>query len=125
MFLVRLFFFHLFTLYKIRAVAKYRKKSMQELFVDLKFHICKFMVDTVVKQQQEATSEENDTCLNVFNKICRVFDFKSVKALMQVFHFYLHFGAIFLALFPPILNLTRFFHPLWLFTGLILPSRDK
>ena len=70
-------------------MAKHKKRSMQELFGDLKFHICKFMVDTVIKQQQEAMSEENDSCLSIFTKVSRVFNFKSVKALMQVFAFLL------------------------------------
>ena len=65
-------------------MAKYKKKSMQELFGDLKVHICKFMVDEVVNQPPDTTNEENDSCLDVFTKVSRVFNFKSVQVLLQV-----------------------------------------
>ena len=70
--------------FKIRAVAKHKKKSLQEIFGDLKLHICKFMVDTVIKQQQEPKSEVNDYCLQTFTTVSNVFHFKNIKILMQV-----------------------------------------
>ena len=75
--------------FQIRAVAKYKKKSLQEIFGDLKLHICKFMVDTVIKQQQESANEEKD-CLEAFTTVSSVFHFKSIKALMQVCVFVSH-----------------------------------
>ncbi|XP_028398063.1 serine/threonine-protein kinase ATR-like isoform X2 [Dendronephthya gigantea] len=65
---------------QIRAVAKHKKKSLQEIFGDLKLHICKFMVDVVLKQQ---VREDVDYCMRPFTTVSSVFDFKSIKALMQ------------------------------------------
>ena len=86
-----------FTFVQIRAVAKYKKKSLQEIFGDLKLHICKFMVDTVIKQQQESKSEINDFCLQTFTTVSNVFYFKNIKTLMQVC---VHPCCFYLALLP-------------------------
>ena len=42
------------------------------------------MVDTVIKQQQDSASEVNDYCLQTFTTVSNVFNFKSIKTLMQV-----------------------------------------
>ncbi|XP_046840214.1 serine/threonine-protein kinase ATR-like [Xenia sp. Carnegie-2017] len=68
---------------QIHRVAKCRGKTSQEFFADLKYHLCTFVVETVIKRMKQNVDHSGSVSLKIFRAISDVFEFRSIKALMQ------------------------------------------